>query len=168
MSAYTIRRASLADAALIAMHRASMFRDMGELPVADVPSFVAATTPWITERMTRGEYLGWLVEHDAQVVAGGGVLLSDLWPTPRIRRASRSAHVASMYTDREHRRRGLARLIVQAILDWCAANAIELVTLRASAEGQLVYEQLGFASDPKTMRLILSDTDRNTPAYPRA
>ena len=156
MSDYTVRRATVADAAIIATHRASMFRDMGELPVADVPAFEAATEPWIADRMVRGDYLGWLVEYDARVVAGGGVLLSDLWPTPRIRRASRTAHVASMYTEREHRRRGLARLIVRAILDWCAANAIELVTLRASAEGQPVYEQLGFKPDPKTMRLFVA------------
>jgi GNAT superfamily N-acetyltransferase len=156
MSAYTVRRATVADAAIIATHRASMFRDMGELAVAEVPAFEAATEAWIAERMTRGDYLAWLVEYDARVVAGGGVLVSDLWPTPRIRRASRTAHVASMYTEREHRRRGLARLVVRAILDWCATNAIELVTLRASAEGQPVYEQLGFTPDPKTMRLFVA------------
>ena len=166
LTAYRVRRADASDAAIIAAHRAAMFRDMGELPVADVPAFEAATMPWIAERMTRGEYLGWLVEWDAKVVAGGGVLLADLWPTPRIRRASRTAHVASMYTEPEHRRHGLARTIVQAILDWCAANEIELVTLRASAEGRPVYEQFGFTPDPKTMRLILSDTDRSRRAYP--
>ena len=160
MTPYVLRRAEPRDAAIIAKHRAAMFRDMGELPLADVSSFEDATERWIAERMARDQYLGWLVERHSQVVAGGGILLSDLWPTPRIRRASQTAHVASMYTERAHRRRGLARMIVQAILDWCAANAVELVTLRASAEGQPVYEQLGFTSDPKTMRVFVAPAPR--------
>jgi GNAT superfamily N-acetyltransferase len=156
MSAYTVRRATVDDAPIIATHRALMFRDMGDLPEADVSSFAAVTEAWIADRIARGEYLGWLVEYHSHVVAGGGVLLSDLWPTPRVRRASRTGHVASVYTEHAHRRHGLARMVLQAILDWCAANAIELVTLRASAEGQPVYEQLGFKTDPKAMRLFVA------------
>jgi len=154
MSAYTMRRAHIADAAIIATHRAAMFHDMGELSPRDVEPFREATVPWIADRIARGEYLGWVVEYQREVVAGGGILLHDLWPTPRHCRAGRSAHVGSMYTEREHRRRGLARMVLQAILDWCAANAIELVTLRASAEGQPLYEQVGFTTDTQAMHLF--------------
>jgi len=154
MSAYAIRRADIGDAPIIAWHRAAMFRDMGELPPADVPSFEAATTPWIAERLASGVYLGWLIEHESTVVAGGGILLRDLWPTQHTLKAGRMAHVGSIYTECEHRRRGLARLVMETILDWCTAHAIDLVTLSASPDGRSLYEQLGFTPDTRAMRLF--------------
>jgi GNAT superfamily N-acetyltransferase len=156
MSAYTVRRAAVGDAAMIATHRASMFRDMDELCDPDYERFRAATTAWIAERVASGEYIGWLVEHESRVVAGGGVLLRDLWPTPRNCRAGRLAHVGSMYTEPEHRRRGLARVVMHAILEWCAENVIDVVELRASRAGQPLYEQLGFTVDVKSMRLTVT------------
>jgi GNAT superfamily N-acetyltransferase len=97
--------------------------------------------------MARGEYIGWFVEHDGRVVAGGGVLLRDQWSMPPYLLApGRNAHVGNVYTESAHRRRGVARLIMRAILDWCTANAIDLVTLSASPDGRSLYEQLGFTS----------------------
>jgi GNAT superfamily N-acetyltransferase len=153
MSAYVMRRAGVGDAAVIAGHRAKMFRDMGDLPAAHVDALCAATAPWIAERLARGAYVGWLVEHGTQVVAGGGVLVSDLWPTPRTMRAGRLALVASVYTESDHRRQGLAKRLMETILAWCADNAIDVVTLAASPEGRPLYEQLGFIADSRAMRL---------------
>lgn len=169
MTAYTVRLAGVADAAIIASHRASMFRDMGEMAPADVPIMERSMTPWFAERLASGEYIGWLVEYQAVVVAGGGVLVRDLWATQRSLVPGRHAHIGNVYTDPAHRRRGLARLIMETIIDWCAANAIDYVTLSASPQGRPLYEQLGFAADRRAMRLFsLSDTARSTPAYPRA
>jgi GNAT superfamily N-acetyltransferase len=164
-----IRAATIHDAGTIAVHRAAMFHDMGELPAADVPLMIASMTPWFAERLANGAYVHWFVEHDGQVVAGGGVLLRDVWSMPRLLAPSRNAHIGNIYTEAAHRRRGLARLIMETILDWCAANAIDFVTLSASPEGRPLYEQLGFTADSRAMRLFrLSGTDQRTPTYPRA
>jgi GNAT superfamily N-acetyltransferase len=155
MSAYTVRRADVGDAAIIATHRALMFRDMGQLPDTDVPLSETAMTPWLAERMASGEYIGWFVEHDGRVVAGGGVLLRDQWSMPpHLLAPGRNAHVGNVYTESAHRRRGVARLIMRTILDWCTANAIDLVTLSASPDGRSLYEQLGFTPDTRAMRLF--------------
>jgi GNAT superfamily N-acetyltransferase len=118
--------------------------------------------------MARGEYIGWFVEHDSRVVAGGGALVRDLWATQRSIVPGRHAHIGNIYTEPAHRRRGLARVIMETILDWCAAQAIDNVTLSASPLGRPLYEDMGFAADTRAMRINLLDTARSTPAYPRA
>jgi len=164
-----IRMATLNEAATIAVHRAAMFHDMGELSAADVPVMITSMTPWFAERLANGLYVHWFVEDDAHIVAGGGVLLRDLWSMPRMLIPGRNAHIGNIYTEPAHRRRGLARLIMETILDWCAGNAIDVVTLSASPQGRALYEQLGFTDDSRAMRLFrLSSTDRKTPTYPRA
>lgn len=49
-----------------------------------------------------------------------------------------------MYTEPSHRRRGLARKIMTAMLDWCLVQGIKRITLHASDEGRPLYEKLGF------------------------
>lgn len=155
MSAYTVRRAGVDDAAVVATHRALMFRDMGQLPDTNVPSFETGMTPWLAQRMASGEYIGWVVEHEGQVIAGGGVLVRDLWSmAPHMRVPGKNAHIGNVYTESAHRRRGVARLIMQTILDWCTANGIDLVTLSASPDGRPLYETLGFTADTRAMRLF--------------
>ena len=169
MSGYSVRPATIGEAATIARHRAARFYDMGELAAGDVGEMRKAMTPWFAERLGNGDYVGWFVEHEAQIVAGGGVLLRDVWSMPNVLAPGRNAHIGNIYTEPAHRRRGLAKLIMETILDWCAVNAIAFVTLSASPEGRPLYEQLGFTADSRAMRLFrLSNTARKTPTYPRA
>jgi GNAT superfamily N-acetyltransferase len=141
---YVIRRARAEDAPLIGMHRARMFHDMGELPDSDFDELRRNSESWIATRLASGEYLGWLIEHAGEVVAGGGLLLRETWPVPGCCRPGRWGYIGNIYTEPQHRRRGLARLIMETILDWCAANNIDHVTLAASSAGRPLYELLGF------------------------
>jgi len=130
-----------------------MFRDMGDLSPDDFEVLRKASEDWLAPRLASGEYVGWLVEQNGVVVAGGGVLLREMWPVPGCCRAGRWAHVGNVYTERGHRRRGLAQAVMEAILQWCKSNAIDHVTLAASREGRPLYEFLGFEADGMAMKL---------------
>ncbi len=145
VSRYIIRAATAADAAVIAHHRAAMFRDMGVLVDAAVPALEAAARDYLAQALPAGEYLGWVVHAGGHVVAGGGVLIRPLLPHPGAPQGGEEAYLLNVYTEPEHRRRGLARQLMQAILAWCDARRISRLTLHASDEGRLLYESLGFA-----------------------
>jgi GNAT superfamily N-acetyltransferase len=147
------RRADAGDAATIAQHRAAMFRDMGLLPTDDYDVLCKASENWLAPRLASGEYVGWLVEQNGAVVAGGGVLLREMSPMPGCCRAGRWAHVGNVYTERGQRRRGLARLVMEEILQWCKSNAIDHVTLAASEEGRPLYQLFDFEPDGMAMKL---------------
>jgi GNAT superfamily N-acetyltransferase len=148
-----IRRAHAGDAATIARHRAAMFRDMGDLPADDFAALCMTSEDWLAPRLANGEYVGWLVEQDGVVVAGGGVLLREMWPVPGCCRAGRWAHVGNVYTEPSCRRQGLARRVMETILEWCRSQAIDHVTLAASREGRPLYEFLEFEADDMAMKL---------------
>jgi len=139
-----MRSAEPRDVAVIAYHRAAMFRDMGSIPEQDYEPLRQASTEWIGSLFANDGYAGWLVEHQSSVVAGGGLLIREMGPVPGRYRVSRWAHILNMYTEREYRRRGLARRLMQTMLDWCVDHRFEVVTLAASAEGRPLYESLGF------------------------
>lgn len=153
-----IRLATLDDAAIIARHRASMFLDMGAVSSEESEDIFAATEPWTAQLLSRGEYVGWLVEENGDVLAGGGIYLRELSPSPGCLRVGRWGHIANVYTVPTHRRRGIARSLLREMLQWCKDQSIDLVTLAASDEGRPLYESLGFVGT-SDMRLPVANQD---------
>jgi len=152
-SDYAIRFAQLQDVNTIARHRAWMFRDMDSVNEEECQQLLEVSTPWLVSVIERGEYVGWLVEYEGEVVAGGGILLMDLGPRPGWFRMGRGGHIVNIYTEAAHRRRGLARRLMEEILAWCAEQKLDQVTLAASDEGRPLYESLGFVAT-NDMRLV--------------
>ena len=61
------------------------------------------------------------------------------------------AVVYNVYTEPAHRRRGLARLIMNTIHAWAAAHDITSIALNASRDGQPLYESMGYQLTPSPM-----------------
>ena len=154
LSGYASRRATVADAGVIARHRVAMFRDMGVLVEREAPALHAASEAYLTAALRSGEYLGWVVEAQGQVVAGGGALIRPLLPRPGCSQDSTEAYVLNVYTEPGHRRRGLARQLMRVILEWCTAQGITRVSLHASDDGRPLYVAMGFLQTNE-MRLEL-------------
>ncbi len=148
---YKIRLATIDDAAIIARHRASMFFDMGYFTKAEAQVIENNSLPILNEMLASGEYRGWLVEFEGQIVAGGGMILRRLLPRLGSISGGREAYITNMFTDREHRRKNLARQLMQVIIDWCQENKIGRVSLHASDEGRPLYESMKFKATNEMM-----------------
>ncbi len=160
--AYVVRRATGADLAVIVRHRRRMFEDMGQGAASD-PSYrdpaaldamQAATEPFLAAGLRDGSYQGFLVEDErGDVVAGGGVAMLPFQPQPRDP-TPRRAFIINMFTEPAHRRRGLARRLLETMLAWCREQGLHTVSLHASDEGRALYASLGF-QPTNEMRLKL-------------
>ena len=149
MSDYSIRPATLADVDVLVHHRIAMFEDMGV--TLDVPALTAAFRAWLQRLMPEGSYRAWLVETaDGRAVAGGGMTVLPWPPGPRSMH-DRLAFVYNVYTEPDHRRRGLGRLVMDAIHGCCRADGIALVALNASRDGLPMYEAMGYGVSPSPM-----------------
>ena len=150
---FTIRRASTADLELLVEHRRAMFQDMGYSDEAAMHAMSEKFRVWLLEHMDAGDYLAWLaIAEDGTIAAGTGLWLMD-WPPHMIGRGRRG-NILNVYTQANFRRRGLARALMQATLDWCKQNGIDTIILHASSSGRSLYEQMGFATTNE-MRLRL-------------
>jgi GNAT superfamily N-acetyltransferase len=143
-SEYSISRATVEDAPVIARHRAAMFRDMGDVSGDDVARIESASFVYLRQMMAERRYLGWLAERQGEVVAGCGLIISQLLPRPGAIEGGAQALIVNVYCEPEHRRRGLARALMTAMLDWCKRERIAKVVLHASRDGRQLYESLGF------------------------
>ena len=136
MSAYRIRPATLADASVLVRHRIAMFTDMGV--AVDANALDLAFRAWLAEAA------------DGLVAGGGGITLLPWPPGPRYL-GDRLAFVYNVYTEPAHRRRGLARVIMDTNHAWCRDEGISSLALNASRDGQSLYESMGYAESPSPM-----------------
>jgi GNAT superfamily N-acetyltransferase len=157
VTGYTLRRAGPHEAATITAHRRAMFAEMAHTAVARLDEMAAAFTPWVAERLERGEYLAWFAETElGEVVGGAGLWLMD-WPPHVVGRGARRGNILNVYVAPRHRRQGLARRLMDATLAWCSANALDVVILHASDDGRPLYEALGFTPTNEMRRVLAED-----------
>lgn len=150
---FSIRRALVEDAPVIAWHRARMFQDMGMVAPATFDSLVNEARLWTERALASGEYLGWLgtPKDRPEVIAGGaGVQMRQVAPhpfrPPRDDAFAKGKHaiVLNVFTEPEWRRRGLAQLLMHEILRWSRDEQLDRLVLHASDEARPLYERLGF------------------------
>jgi GNAT superfamily N-acetyltransferase len=141
---YQLREAGVGDAVVLARQRRRMFEEVGQLSPAEGDELEAAVCAYIERAMPAGTFRAWVVEHRGRIVAGGGLQLRTLMPRPGFVRGEPEGLIVSMWTEPEHRRRGLGRRVVEAILSWGATNGVSRYTLHASQDGRPLYALYGF------------------------
>jgi GNAT superfamily N-acetyltransferase len=149
---YLVRPATVADADVLVRHRIGMFSDMGV--AMDVAALEAAFRAWLMAMMPAGTYRAWVVETGAGAVVGGGGITILPWPPGPHYPGDRLAFVYNVYTDPAHRRRGLARLVMDAIHAWCREAGITSLALNASVDGMALFESMGYAESPSPMMFL--------------
>ena len=153
---FCIRFATPADAPVIALHRACMFRDMGELSGPAFEILRARAEASLIGMLQRGEYLGWLgtpADRPDEVAGGAGAQLRQVLPHPARTPGGepsvaegRHAIVLNVYTEPAWRRHGLAEQLMRELLAWARKERLDRLVLHASADGRRLYERLGFVA----------------------
>jgi GNAT superfamily N-acetyltransferase len=141
---WTIREAAISDIPEILRMRRGMYEDMGYDDAAKLEGMVSVSSGDLKKHMGDGSFRSWLAWDGGRVVAGGVVIISP-WLAHPYDLECRRATILNVYTDRDYRRRGIGRALMQTMIDWCRAEGFARVTLHASDDGRHLYESLGFA-----------------------
>jgi len=86
-----------------------------------------------------------VVEHpdDGSLVSAAAGTVARRLPVPR-NPAGRAGYVQWVATEPGFRRRGLARLTMEALLTWFEGAGVPNVELHATSDGEALYRSLGF------------------------
>ena len=137
-----LRRATAADAADLTRLRGLMLEAMGRGPLTS--EWAQACDEAFVRRLSEPDrFAAWVVEVEGRPVSCGVGWVEEHLPSPGCS-DGRRGHVASMSTEPAHRRRGHARRVLAALMEWFDALAVPRVDLRATGDGRPLYVQLGF------------------------
>jgi GNAT superfamily N-acetyltransferase len=149
-AAYLCVKADAGNLAELAQLRTAWTVEQGGAPAED---FVERFEAWWEGQ--QGRRHAWLV-HDGsdRAVAMGNVAVFERMPRPGLPDA-RWAYVGNVWVDPAHRRRGVATLLMRAVVTWCRAERMERIVLNPSEESLPLYRSLGFRTADDLMRLDL-------------
>jgi GNAT superfamily N-acetyltransferase len=139
----TIRRAVPADAALLAEHRARVWREAGGHPDEELIPQIPIWAAYFARALADDTYVGWIAEEDGRPVGSGALLVHAAVPRPFID-SEREGRVQSVFVEPQARRRGIARALMAEIMAYARALPLIRVTLHPSDDGRALYTSLGF------------------------
>lgn len=139
-----IREATSSDIPILLRHRRLMWWDMGRRDETALGVMGKAATEYFTQALPQGSYRGFLaIDPSGEVIGGGGIVISP-WPSVLGQAHPRRAMILNLYVEREHRRQGVANVLMKRMIAWCRQNGFCNVALHASEDGRALYERLGF------------------------
>ena len=154
MRSFKLSYAGLKDVDLLAEHRKRMWLAIHPELKKEIRATEAGTRNWIREQLSKKSLVCLIVRsRDGRVAGSGCIWLREEQPRPTNMRLL-VPYLMSMYTEKQFRRKGVAKLIVKSALKWSREHGYDRVILHASKEGRPVYEGLGF-TQTNEMRLNL-------------
>jgi len=157
----TVRPAEPADAAEIVYLGALMYKAVGAKPT---PTWALESTALIKERLGEDLYGVVIDAEEGGLAACGLINIVPRLPRPG-RRARRAGYVQWVSTAPQYHRRGYAREIMTALLEWTDEQGLEVIELHATPNGRELYRELGFfvKTDNISMMALRADAANEVP-----
>ncbi|OLS16332.1 MAG: N-acetyltransferase [Promethearchaeota archaeon CR_4] len=152
---FVIRKVSLEYIPDFVFLRRIMFQSMGYNNPDDLNAHDHSATQYLLKTIPSGEFHGWLATtFDGKNVGSGGVVIDQHPPSP-VNLTGKIGYIMSIITLPEYRGKGIARQIMEVIIDWLKGQKIQVVELHATEMGRQLYASMGFL-DTNVMRMKIA------------
>jgi GNAT superfamily N-acetyltransferase len=141
---FTIRQATVDDIPSLVRLRRTMFESMGYDDPDQLAAADKAAAAYFRKAIPKGAFYGWLAFTATDQAVGSGGAVIDRHPPGPSNLSGKSGYIMNISTEPRYRRQGIARCMMQTILDWLAEQGIQHVNLHATEVGRPLYRQLGF------------------------
>jgi GNAT superfamily N-acetyltransferase len=160
----SIRRATVDDVPLITEQRRLMYLEIGHPDNDILREMLEKFAVWILSGIATEQYLGWLaITNEARVAGGAGLLVHDWFIKPD-NMTGKQGYIGNVDVIPEYRNHGIARRLMDSILDWCRENQLGTLTLHTSERARTLYESLGFETPGNCMELKMKGHPRDMDA----
>ena len=109
---------------------------------------------YYNRHMADGTFFSWIAEDQGVIIATSGISIVEKPPyfgCPN----GRIALLSSMFTDKNYRRKGIAKELLRRVTDEAREKGCAVVQITASDMGVLLYTDFGFVKDNNFMQLKL-------------
>lgn len=123
--------------------RRIMFESMGITDKQKLDLSDSVCKEYLKKAIKQKKFIGWLATSNTQTVASGGVIMDQHAPSPG-NLSGKIGYILNIVTLPKFRRQGIARKMMNTILEWLKKQGITRSELHATDMGLPLYQQLGF------------------------
>jgi GNAT superfamily N-acetyltransferase len=140
-TAYTIRRARVTDMEPFIDLRHRMFVEVGFQVTEDLQR---ASIDYFPKALDTEGFVGFIAVTDDDKIVGSVGLSPYQMPPKPIQPDGRFGYVSSMYALPDHRKRGIANQLMNALIEHARVIGLGWLTLHTSEMGRPIYSAIGF------------------------
>lgn len=115
--------------------------------------------PYLVEfyekHLADGTFVSWLAVADGKIIATSGISFVEK-PPYYSNPTGKIGLLSSMYTLKEYRRRGIANVLLEKVVEEARSSGCGTVQITASDMGVLLYSDFGFQKNGNFMQYVLS------------
>jgi ribosomal protein S18 acetylase RimI-like enzyme len=105
---------------------------------------------YLTEHLTKNNFVNWFADAEGKVVASAGIVFYNQPPLYH-NLEGKVAYILNVYTLPAFRRKGIAKTLLQKLMEEAKERNTGKVSLHTSKDGRLLYEQFGFVAGDNEM-----------------
>ena len=140
---YIIRPATVGDIDALIDLRLTMFRAMGFDDDTLLERVSVACYTYFEQHLPTSLFRAWVAEAKSDMVASIGLVMHSIPPSPR-NLVGLEGYIMNLVTLPGWRHQGIARALLDHVLEVLREEGIPVISLHTSADGCQLYESLGF------------------------
>lgn len=141
-----VRIAKIEDIPLIVKNRVNfMLEIQGEKSQEQIEVLQIELTKYLSSAIPRGEFLAFIAEYQGLPVSFGGLVIQVIPPT-FTNIDGKIGYILNMYTQKEHRGRGLCSKIMEQIILEAKQLKLNKLYLNATDDGYPIYQKFNFSA----------------------
>lgn len=141
---FTLKRATVADANVLAEMRLEMRRERETIPCPiDEDEFLRLNVEFFRDRMAAGDFISYIAWDGDKAAACSGLSLQ-IHPPTYGNPSGKSGYITNMYTRPAWRHMGVARMLVDKLAEAARQEGCAQLGLNASPMGRSLYIKYGF------------------------
>ncbi|MBS7008697.1 MAG: GNAT family N-acetyltransferase [Anaerostipes sp.] len=116
---------------------------------------IPCLTEFYEKNLKNGRYVSWLAVYGKEIVATSGMSFTEK-PPYYSNPSGKIGILSSMYTVKEFRRKGIARILLQKVMNEAESYGCGAVHVTASDMGVLLYSDYGFQKNKNFLQYIFT------------
>ena len=150
---YRYKKAAVDDLDLLVDTRIKVLRAANQLSDdVDMSEIKVQSYRYYSRALCDGTHIAYLVFDGTRFVGSGGVSFFQVMPTYH-NPSGLKAYIMNMYTDSDHRRRGIAYKTLDMLVSDAREQGVTAISLEATDMGRPLYEKYGFVRMDHEMEL---------------
>lgn len=134
--------------------RLKLFEELGEISTgANVSELESSTKAYFLSHINK-DLICWGVSENKSIISTASLCLFERIPYQE-NMTGREGYILNVYTCPEFRNQGLAKLLINRIIEYASENGINRLWLHSSEKGKGLYLHKGFIDKVNEMELFL-------------
>jgi len=122
--------------------------------LTDIKQIEDSLNKYFDEHIIKDDFIGIIGEYNENIVSTAYLIINDFPANPNVING-RAGTLLNVYTFPEYRKKGIAKKLIEKIIEEAKIKRINRIDLKATEDGYNLYKGLGFIDDNDCKGMIL-------------